>query len=75
MADTNTIVAEIRQDTGKGASRRLRHDEKIPAVLRGGSLLDRCEHTTCQSRFLVSQDKLTSPYVGFRCVMDIQIPK
>ena len=36
MADTHTIAAEIRQDTGKGASRRLRHDEKIPAVLYGG---------------------------------------
>ncbi|MFQ5468786.1 MAG: 50S ribosomal protein L25/general stress protein Ctc [Gammaproteobacteria bacterium] len=30
------INAEIRQDLGKGASRRLRRDKKIPAVLYGG---------------------------------------
>jgi large subunit ribosomal protein L25 len=36
MADTHTIVAEFRQDKGKGASRRLRHEGKVPAVLYGG---------------------------------------
>ncbi len=36
MSDTHTIHAEIREDVGKGASRRLRHDGKIPAVLYGG---------------------------------------
>ena len=30
-----TLDAEIRNDIGKGASRRLRHNDKIPAVLYG----------------------------------------
>jgi large subunit ribosomal protein L25 len=36
MADTTTINAEIREDVGKGASRRLRHQGKVPAVIYGG---------------------------------------
>jgi len=36
MTDFNIIHAEIREDVGKGASRRLRHQGKIPAVLYGG---------------------------------------
>ena len=30
-----TIQAELRTDTGKGASRRLRREEKVPAILYG----------------------------------------
>ena len=36
MTDSNTINAETREDVGKGASRRLRHQGKIPAVIYGG---------------------------------------
>ena len=36
MSFTNKITAEIREDVGKGASRRLRRQGKIPAVLYGG---------------------------------------
>ncbi len=36
MTDSNIIHAEIREDVGKGASRRLRREGKIPAVLYGG---------------------------------------
>ncbi|NND44025.1 MAG: 50S ribosomal protein L25/general stress protein Ctc [Xanthomonadales bacterium] len=36
MSESFTIHAEIREDAGKGASRRLRRDGKIPAVLYGG---------------------------------------
>jgi len=36
MSDTTTIVAEIREDVGKGASRRLRREGKVPAVMYGG---------------------------------------
>ena len=36
MAETTTIVAEIREDVGKGASRRLRREGKVPAVIYGG---------------------------------------
>ena len=38
MSDTNTIIAEIREDVGKGASRRLRHEGKVPAVIYGGHI-------------------------------------
>jgi large subunit ribosomal protein L25 len=36
MSETNTIIAEIRKDVGKGASRRLRREGKVPAVIYGG---------------------------------------
>ncbi len=36
MTESNVIIAEIREDVGKGASRRLRHQGKIPAVIYGG---------------------------------------
>ncbi len=35
MSDALSINAEIREDMGKGASRRLRHNGKIPAVIYG----------------------------------------
>ena len=36
MSDTIKINAEIRGDVGKGASRRLRREGKVPAVIYGG---------------------------------------
>jgi large subunit ribosomal protein L25 len=36
MTETNAIPAEIREDVGKGASRRLRRQGKVPAVIYGG---------------------------------------
>jgi len=36
MSDVISINAEIREDVGKGASRRLRHEGKVPAVIYGG---------------------------------------
>ena len=36
MTDSNIILAEVREDVGKGASRRLRHQGKVPAVIYGG---------------------------------------
>ena len=36
MSDQTTINAELREDVGKGASRRLRRDGKVPAVMYGG---------------------------------------
>jgi len=36
MTDSNILNAEIREDVGKGASRRLRRQGKIPAVIYGG---------------------------------------
>ncbi len=36
MANLFSLKAESRQDIGKGASRRLRREHKIPAVIYGG---------------------------------------
>jgi large subunit ribosomal protein L25 len=36
MSQTFEVIASVRKDLGKGASRRLRHEDKIPAVLYGG---------------------------------------
>lgn len=36
MAEDFDLIAEFRDDQGKGASRRLRRDGKVPAVLYGG---------------------------------------
>ncbi len=38
MATTHEIKVERRTDEGKGASRRLRHAAKIPAIVYGGEL-------------------------------------
>jgi len=35
MTDLFTLEAEVRADLGKGASRRLRHANKVPAILYG----------------------------------------
>jgi large subunit ribosomal protein L25 len=36
MSVHHTIVAEFREDAGKGASRRLRRTGKVPAIIYGG---------------------------------------
>jgi large subunit ribosomal protein L25 len=36
MSNSNIIVAELREDVGKGASRRLRRQGQVPAVIYGG---------------------------------------
>jgi len=35
MSATFTLAAELRTDTGKGASRRLRHAGRVPAIIYG----------------------------------------
>ena len=35
MAEDFDLIAEIREDQGKGASRRLRRDGKVPAIIYG----------------------------------------
>ena len=35
MTDLFTLDAEVRTDLGKGASRRLRHADKVPAIIYG----------------------------------------
>ena len=36
MRETFELIAEARSDKGKGASRRLRHSNQIPAIVYGG---------------------------------------
>ena len=36
MKTSFELTAEFRETQGKGASRRLRHDGKVPAILYGG---------------------------------------
>jgi large subunit ribosomal protein L25 len=36
MSKTISVAAELREDVGKGASRRLRHEGKVPAIMYGG---------------------------------------
>lgn len=36
MSNQYSIVAEFRESQGKGASRRLRHEGKVPAIIYGG---------------------------------------
>ncbi len=36
MSETTTINVELRKDVGKGASRRLRREGKVPGVIYGG---------------------------------------
>lgn len=37
MKQTFTVTAEVRTVHGKGASRRLRHEGKVPAIIYGGN--------------------------------------
>jgi len=37
MQETFELEAELRTDAGKGASRRLRHSGRVPAILYGGA--------------------------------------
>jgi large subunit ribosomal protein L25 len=48
MKTSFELVAEFRDDQGKGASRRLRRDGKVPAILYGGHIAPRAlalDHT------------------------------
>ena len=36
MSEEFNLIAEFREDQGKGASRRLRKQGKVPAILYGG---------------------------------------
>jgi large subunit ribosomal protein L25 len=38
MSDVFTLSAELREDAGKGASRRLRRENGVPAIVYGGKI-------------------------------------
>jgi large subunit ribosomal protein L25 len=41
MKTSFELIAEFREDQGKGASRRLRHAGRVPAILYGGARVPR----------------------------------
>jgi len=83
MSETTTINVELRKDVGKGASRRLRREGKVPAVIYGGrkdpvalslqlnDLLQRMKRFT--PVFLRSRS-MTKPPSRRWCVICIGIP-
>jgi len=70
MSDTTTITAELREDVGKGASRRLRHAGKVPAVIYGGHM-DPVSLTVDQDELLHA----TSNESFFASILEIRVGK
>jgi large subunit ribosomal protein L25 len=68
MSEKTTIIAEIREDVGKGASRRLRRDGKVPAVIYGGHRDSVA--LTLQQRELLHQTENEAFYAS---VLEIQV--
>ena len=68
MSEKTTIIAEIREDVGKGASRRLRRDGKVPAVIYGGHRDSVA--LTLQQRELLHQAENEAFYAS---VLEIQV--
>ncbi len=57
MADSHKIEVQLRDDQGKGASRRLRHAGNVPAVVYGGDLPPRAIQMNHNTVFLLSQNE------------------
>ncbi|MDP7270183.1 MAG: 50S ribosomal protein L25, partial [Gammaproteobacteria bacterium] len=82
MAEVLDLVAEFREDAGKGSSRRLRHAGKVPAIIYGAgrdpraltfdhnALLRATEHESFFSSVLNVQ---VGPNVRKAILKDIQV--
>ncbi len=57
MAESHKIEVQLRDDQGKGASRRLRHAGNVPAVVYGGDLPPRAIQMNHNTVFLLSQNE------------------
>lgn len=57
MATSHTIEVEAREAGGKGASRRLRHAGKVPAIVYGGDLEPKSIQMDHNTVFLLSQNE------------------
>ena len=68
MASKHEIKAQIRKDEGKGASRRLRHADLVPAVIYGGE-------KPAQSISLLAKDlaKLLENEAAFSHVLTLNV--
>ena len=58
MSDTIHLIAEPRSDSGKGASRRLRHQGLVPAIVYGGDS-DPVQISIAQNKFMHELDHET----------------
>ena len=52
-----TFVAETRENLGKGASRRLRKENKIPAIVYGGAKNRKPQSITLASNVVAKAEK------------------
>jgi large subunit ribosomal protein L25 len=57
MATEHTIRASVRNDGGKGASRRLRRTAQIPAIVYGGSAAPQTIQLEHEKTWLASQNE------------------
>ncbi len=57
MATTHELPAESRTDQGKGASRRLRHAGKVPAIVYGGKEAPSTIQLVHNTAYLASQNE------------------
>lgn len=67
MKTSFELVAEFRDDQGKGASRRLRRDGKVPAILYGGHIPPRTlalDHT--RLALLLDNERLYTTILNLR---------
>ena len=61
------LAAEFRTDEGKGASRRLRHAGRVPAILYGGTQPPRMLSLDHQKLvLLVDNEKFYSTIIGVK---------
>ena len=70
MSNSNSIIAEIREDVGKGASRRLRRAGRVPAVIYGGDR-DAVALTLDQAELLHASQNESF----FSSILDIKVGK
>ncbi|MHA7879316.1 MAG: 50S ribosomal protein L25/general stress protein Ctc [Saccharospirillum sp.] len=62
MSDIFTLNAEVRDSAGKGASRRLRREGKVPAIMYGGAKNRKPTSLTLEARELVKALKNEAVY-------------
>ncbi|MFM8517282.1 MAG: 50S ribosomal protein L25/general stress protein Ctc [Nevskiaceae bacterium] len=67
------LAAELRNDEGKGASRRLRHAGRVPAILYGGSRDPRSLSINHEKLItLIEDEKFYSTIIGLKVGDEVQ---
>ena len=73
MKTSFELAAEFRNDEGKGASRRLRHAGRVPAILYGGKLPPRMLSLDHQKLVtLIEDEKFYSTIIGLKVGAETQ---